>query len=182
MKERMQNSLPYEMIKIDPMLHLRQLDLEDAEDVFAIVDENREYLREWLPWVADTKSAQDTSQFISDMIEKRLTGSEYGYAIIYNGFPVGHISLMHITDSHEPEIGYWIAKNSSGQGITTKAVGALTKFAFRTLNLEKVIIKCDESNLPSNRVAEKNSYAIERTENDTRINNRANVWSKFSNK
>lgn len=179
MTEIMKNGLPYESIQIDSSLHLRQLDLEDAEHVFSTVDANREYLSKWLPWVDSTKSVQDSREFISKTIEKRKAGAEYGYAIVADGLPVGHISLMHLTDGEEPEIGYWVASSASGKGITTKATKALTDFGFNTLNLTKIIIKADPDNLPSNRVAEKLGYKIERIDNaDTRINNPANVWSK----
>lgn len=176
----MKNSLPYERIQIDPLLNLKQLDLGDAEFVFSIVDANREYLSKWLPWVDSTKSVEDSREFISDMIERRKAGSEYGYGIVDHGLPVGHISLMHLSDGKEPEIGYWIASNDSGKGITTKAAGALTEFGFNTLKLTKIIIKADPKNLPSNRVAEKLGYKIERIEDDIRINNPANVWSKIN--
>ena len=31
----------------------------DADELFIIVDENRAYLREWLPWLDDVKSVDD---------------------------------------------------------------------------------------------------------------------------
>lgn len=172
------SSLPYEQIWIDSSLHLKQLDPSDAAHMFSLVNKNRTYLGKWLSWVDETKSIQDMDEFIASMIEKRISGSEYGYGIVVDGVLVGHISLMHISDENEPEIGYWIAKSASGKGITTKAAKVLTDFGFSTLKLAKIIIKADPDNLPNNKVAEKLGYELERIEGDPRIENPANVWSK----
>ena len=36
--------------RISENLELRLLQLEDAQELFALTDANRNYLREWLPW------------------------------------------------------------------------------------------------------------------------------------
>jgi hypothetical protein len=51
MKENLTESLPYEPLTFDDEVSLRQLQLSDAVDVFATVDDNRSYLSQWLPWV-----------------------------------------------------------------------------------------------------------------------------------
>lgn len=34
-----------------------------AEELFALTDRNREFLREWLPWLDETKTTEDSSNF-----------------------------------------------------------------------------------------------------------------------
>ena len=36
----------------------------DAEELFLLVDENRAYLRKWLPWLDHNKTVDDTREFI----------------------------------------------------------------------------------------------------------------------
>ena len=48
--------------KVAPGIEIRLFELKDAEAVFAVVDRNRAYLREWLPWVDFTASAEDLRQ------------------------------------------------------------------------------------------------------------------------
>lgn len=177
MSEEVEVGLPYERIPINQEVSLRQLQPNEADDLFALVDSNRKYLAKWLPWVDQTKSARDSQHFITEILRKRREGSEFGYAIILNDKPAGHISLMHLSDGKDPEIGYWITAEASGRGITSQATEAITEFGFKTLGLPKIVIKAQPSNAASNKIAEKLGYALE----DTSYNeagNPVNVWSK----
>jgi len=176
MSETYDEPIPYGEISIDDHLSLRQLRVDEADNLFKLVDKNRKYLAEWLPWVGSTISPDDSKAFISDTLQKRLDGSEYGYGIIVDGNPVGHISLMHINDNSTPEIGYWISSQMSGRGITTKAAEAITNFGFNTLSLDKIVIKADPENTASNKIAEKLGYSLAEQEYDDRIGT-ANVWA-----
>lgn len=171
---------PYETILVGDALRLRQLRLDEAEYLFSLVDANREYLRKWLPWVDKTLSLQDSKKFIEETIIHRQDRSEYGYAIVLGGSPIGHMSLMHLSSGEEPEIGYWISRDASGKGITTEAADALTRFGFETLKLPKIVIKADQQNIASNKVAEKLGYKVERTEPSKYTNHAANVWTKYT--
>jgi len=176
MTEKYFDELPHSEIKVDEQLTLRQLHLDEAEQLFKLIDKDRDYLKKWLPWVDSTESPKDSEQFISDNIQKSQDGTEYGYGIVVDGELTGHISLMHINDGSDPEIGCWIASSMSGQGISTKAGRALTEFGFNTLGLGKIIIKADPKNIGSNKIAEKLGYKLIRQEHDDRIGN-ANVYS-----
>ena len=46
-----------------------------AEAVFALVDENRDYLREWLPWLDNNRSVDDTRAFIKKSLEQMANNS-----------------------------------------------------------------------------------------------------------
>ena len=51
-------------ITINQDLALRMIAPEDAEKVFALTDASREYLKEWLPWLDNTKELADTKAYI----------------------------------------------------------------------------------------------------------------------
>jgi len=42
----------------------RLLKERHAEELFALMNQNRKYLREWLPWLETNKSLEDTKEFI----------------------------------------------------------------------------------------------------------------------
>jgi ribosomal-protein-serine acetyltransferase len=148
----------YWELAVDDEVSLRQLDVNDADALFQITDGNRDYLSKWLPWVENTTSATDSKLFIETMLLRRLNGEEYGYGIEYDGALVGHISLMHVKDSQDPEIGYWVSSAASGRGVTTKAAARMSQFGCETLGLKKIIIRAKPDNIGSNTVAEKIGY------------------------
>lgn len=164
-------------IKVDDKLRLRQLHLSEAEEIFRLVDEDREYLGKWLPWVEATKSVSDNREFLATVIQDREAGTSYGFGIIYDGTVVGHTSLMLNRGEH-PEIGYWIASKFTGQGITTRAARALTEFGFQELGLKTIIIKADPENHASNRVAEKLGYTLTKTVPDGDDQHMMNIWTR----
>jgi len=89
------------------------------------------------------------------------------------------MSLMHLTDGGQPEIGYWVASEMAGQGIATKAAGALTAFGFEVLGLQRIIIKAQPDNLASNKVAQKLGYTLDETVFDEEANQTTNIWAKI---
>ena len=58
-------------------------------------------------------------------------------------------------------IGYWIDKRFANQGLTTRAVCALTDYAFDELKLHRIEINLRPENEASRKVAEKSGYHYE---------------------
>jgi len=168
-----------EEIQIDDSLTLRALNPDQADELFSVTEASRDYLGQWLPWAYETNEVQDSADFIAKTNQKRRDSSELGYGILLDNKIVGHISLMHLADEKEPEIGYWVSEDFAGRGVTTKAAEALTNFAINVLGLDKIIIKADPKNIGSNRVAEKLGYKLNRQEFHETEGLR-NVWVKSS--
>ncbi len=166
--------LPYLELAVEPGLRLVQVQPNQVDRMFELVDNDKEYLGKWLPWVERTKSVEDSLAYINLMLASRRNGSEYGYGIELDGQMVGHASLMHLIDDKEPEIGYWIASNISRQGITTKVADRLTTFGLDSLGLDHIIIRARPDNIASNRIAEKLGYVF--TGNVPDGENTLNVW------
>ena len=55
---------------IRPDLELRLLEERHAPEVFLRVNEDRAYLRQWLPWVDSTLTGDDTVAFIRAALEQ----------------------------------------------------------------------------------------------------------------
>jgi [ribosomal protein S5]-alanine N-acetyltransferase len=58
-------------------------------------------------------------------------------------------------------IGYWIDQRFANRGFTTRAVKALTDFAFNELQLHRIEINLRPENGASKKVAEKSGYSFE---------------------
>lgn len=54
--------------EVDEHITLRQLNLQDANQLFALIDSNRSYLREWLPWLDTNVSSDDSIAFIEHIL------------------------------------------------------------------------------------------------------------------
>jgi hypothetical protein len=55
---------------ISEEVELRLLNLSHRNELFCLVDTNREHLREWLPWVDANRSLTDTESFIKSAISQ----------------------------------------------------------------------------------------------------------------
>ena len=174
-REHTAELLPHLEISVDEDLKLKQLSLDQAAQLYELVNRDRDYLRKWLPWPDRTRSVSDSEDFIALMLERRRNGEEYGYGIALNGKLIGHTSLMHLNDGKDPEIGYWLASETAGKGVATKITRALTGFGLEQLGLSKIIIRANPGNIGSNKVAEKSGYVLElQTTVDDEL---FNVWS-----
>ncbi len=85
------------------------------------------------------------------------------YAIASDEEAIGGIGLELQQDVHRrsAEIGYWLGEPFWGQGIATKALRALTEFAFANLDLARIYGTVFERNPASARVLEKAGYTYE---------------------
>ncbi len=76
----------------------------------------------------------------------------------------GNISLHRIdTDRHEAAVGYRTAPWARGQGLATTALGAVTRWAFGALAIERIELLHSDGNDVSCRVAVRAGYAVEGT-------------------
>lgn len=161
-------------LRIDDDLILHQPQIDFAEELFALVDTNRTYLEEWLPWVDNTKSPKDSRQFLKSARQFSFGGQQFHTVIIYKDKIVGLVGFNAIHKKHQKgEIGYWIAQDMQGKGIVTKAVTRLIAYGFKHLNLNRILIRVSSENLKSKQVAQRLGFTYEGTlRNDFFQNNR----------
>ena len=142
-------------INCDKDLNLKLLTLQEAPLVRQLVDENRVYLRKWLPWVDSDHDLSDTEKFIDAnlMAWQRKVGLTMG--VWYQEKLVGIISFHRIVLMHRfCTIGYWLAESSQGKGIMTRACKAMIDYAFEKLDLYKVEIRVATENIKSRKIPE----------------------------
>lgn len=142
-----------------------QLRLRTEKDALAflkVTDKNRNYLRQWLPWVDATKTVDDTLKYIHSVILKFETKESIDLGIWYEGQWVGSIGFHYWDKSNRKDtIGYWLAEDFQGKGIMTDAVRALIKYGFKEMNLNRIEILCAVENTKSRRVPERLGFKNE---------------------
>jgi ribosomal-protein-serine acetyltransferase len=148
-------------LRVDDEIELRVLTERDADALFALVDANRDHLREWLPWVDGSRSSDDTRAFIRESREQMAKGALYPLGTWYRGQVAGGMGLRVDVQSRRAEIGYWLAQPLQGRGIVTRAVRALTTAGFEELGLHRIQILCATGNVRSCAVAKRLGYRLE---------------------
>lgn len=145
-------------------IELRLLTQSSAPALFALVDENRAQLRQWLPWVDQVLTPEDSGTYIEASQLKFHACQSMNSAIVYKGEIVGMCGFNNISAvDHSVAIGYWLGKSFQGQGIVTTCVKFLTDYAFDTLNMNSVRIAHAIDNAKSGAVVTRCGFHYEGT-------------------
>jgi ribosomal-protein-serine acetyltransferase len=131
-------------------IELKQFEWGDADAIFAAVERNREYLRQWLPWVDHTHSADDVRQFISRVAAQFEAGLGPNTGIWLDGVLAGSIGCHAIDRAHRScSLGYWIEAGRQGKGTMTRCCLRLLEYLFDEAGLHRVEIRCGAGNTRS---------------------------------
>jgi len=143
-------------------MYLQVLEERHAPEVFAVVDRERNYLREWLPWVDMSTEVEDTLNFIKTSLQQ-FAGNDGFSAGIWSGDEfIGGIGTHRIDWLYRRvEIGYWIAQKYQGRGIVTDACRAVIDHAFDEWKLNRVEIHCATGNAKSCAIPKRLGFQLE---------------------
>jgi len=85
------------------------------------------------------------------------------FAIDIEGQAVGGIGIHPQEDIYRKnaELGYWLAEPFWGQDIISRAIKQILKFAFETYDIDRIFARPFGTNIPSQRVLEKNEFMLE---------------------
>ncbi len=128
---------------------VRPLRLGDGVAVWEAVNESREQIGPWLPWVEKTLVPADCEAAVRRGAARWQTREDLMVSVWEKG--TGRYlggSGLHRIDWAVPafEIGYWLRTSAWGQGYISETVQVLCRFAFETLGANRVEIRCDGRN------------------------------------
>lgn len=128
----------------------------DADEIFALIDRDRDDLGRWMPWAQDTRAVSDTRTAIEKSLAQYAAGTDVALAIVEHGRAVGKIGLHGIGEPEgQAELGYWLSSAARGRGVMTRAARRLVDYGFATLKLRRVWLTYDPRNTASRGVAER---------------------------
>jgi ribosomal-protein-serine acetyltransferase len=149
---------------VNDKIKLKILEPRFAEELYALSDRNRNYLREWLPWVDGTKSSDDTKNFIESSLKQLGENNGFNCAIFYRDQIAGCIGFHNMDwGNKKASIGYWLAEEFQGEGIMTSACKNLISHAFTELKLNRIEIRAGVYNLKSRAIPERLGFTNEGT-------------------
>ena len=150
-------------LEVAPDLELFLLTEAHCSPLFDLIDQNRAYLRAWLPWVDGTQTLADVRRLIRFGLRQHAHSNGLNAGIWYQSRLVGVISFNYIDHvRQQTEIGYWLSEAHQGNGIVTAACQAITDYAFDRLGLQRVEIHCASANLKSRAIPERLGFAVQR--------------------
>ncbi len=145
-----------------PDFRLKLLEKADAQPLYEAIRANREFLREWLPWVDATRSVLDSRAFIDDAMHKYFKGEGVVQGIWSDGALVGCIGINDISGPHrKASLGYWLDRSHQDRGIMTRAAHQVVNYAFHELHLNRLEILCASRNYRSRGVAQRLRFHLE---------------------
>jgi ribosomal-protein-serine acetyltransferase len=143
---------------------LRLLQPSDADELFRLTDNNREYLRSWLPWLDSTTSSANTEAFIQATLQQFADNRGFVAAICYDKTIVGVVGYNQIDwQNRIGHIGYWLAQDYQGKGLMTVSCKALIDYGFGILNLNRLVIACATENERSRAIPARLNFVHEGT-------------------
>lgn len=148
--------------KVDQDISLRLMSELDADELFILIDESRDHLREWLPWLDDTQYVGDSRKFIQDSLLLFNNREGLTTGIFYKGELVGVGGFNEYDWKNKiGYIGYWLGGRYQGKGIMTKFVKAITDYGFNNLGLNRLDIRAGSHNVKSRAIPERLGYSLE---------------------
>lgn len=149
-------------ITVDKNIQLYKLRLKSAPEIYECIDHSRDFLKEWLPWVENTRSVKDTENFIRSVRVRKSPMAELVFEIRMNKKVAGLIGLKDIDlVNNKAEIGYWLTREATGKGIMIRSCKALIDHAFGELELNKIWIRCAVENLRSCNIPKQLGFTFE---------------------
>ncbi len=149
-------------IEIDADIRIAQVQLDEAEMFFTLVDSNRAHLRRCLSWIDETRLVADVANHIETCLREAAAGTALYCGIYERDVPVGVCSYNHIDQRNRTaRIGYWLAAGAQGRGIMSRSVSAFVDYGFTQRSLHRQVIACAEGNRASAAVAERCGFRLE---------------------
>jgi ribosomal-protein-serine acetyltransferase len=135
---------------------MRLLEYADADELYALIDANRDYLARWMPFVSQTYSTADSLAFIRSA-QRQLAENRGMQLAIVSGDALIGVAGFHRIDwgSRSTSIGYWLAEDRQGTGTMTLAAAAMVDHAFGVWGLERVEIRAGVENSRSRAIPER---------------------------
>lgn len=147
---------------INNILTVRLLREFDCDEIFKLIDSNREFLKMWLPWVDITKTREDFLNFIKKSIVDYKNKASIQYTLIYNKRIVGLLGINDINMRNKSvSIGYWIGEDYQGRGIVSNVCQFLIENLFQDNNIHRIEIRVDKNNIKSKAIPEKLEFILE---------------------
>ncbi|MFH1010515.1 MAG: GNAT family protein [bacterium] len=131
---------------VDKELVLRQFSLQDTDQIFSLIDRNREHLSHFGDTTAEKYPNLET---VYASIDSPPNPSRLRLGIWASGTLVGSINLTPNNHVHSAEIGYYLGQEFQGKRYMTRTIKRLVRYGFEDLGLHEIWARVSVGNLAS---------------------------------
>lgn len=142
-------------IAVDHQIEVRVLEEHHAGELYALIDRNREHIRQWLPWPDFTRSVDDSKEFIRRSMVRFGHQEELACGIWYRSRLTGGTGAHFDRANRTAAVGYWIDKELEGQGVVWRTTKAMVRYLFAHWAIQRVEIRCASGNHRSRKIPER---------------------------
>ncbi|WP_226665067.1 GNAT family N-acetyltransferase [Microbulbifer aggregans] len=147
-----------------PEIVLEHLEHGHAQELYEIIEDNREYLVGWIQCVESINSAEDIRLFIEAELFRYTQLKPPYFTIKCDEEICGLIAFRSLDKNNKiGTISYWLSKAFTGKGIASQAVKKLITIGFEEFSLNKIQISCASNNLKSRAIPERLGFTYEAT-------------------
>ncbi|MBP6623894.1 MAG: GNAT family N-acetyltransferase [Chitinophagaceae bacterium] len=144
---------------------LKPLNEDDAQTFFDLIENNRPRLEAFFSGtVAKTKTFDDTSNYLKEIIEKQIQKTYLAFFVIDSESQkiIGFMDAKNIDwNLPKAELGCFIDKNFANQGIAAEPFSAFIHHLFSTYHFTKLFLRTHESNEAAKALAIKTGFIQE---------------------
>lgn len=152
--------LPFQNLESERLL-LRQMTIDDADEVFAI--RGNPELMKFIPRPILTKK-EEAIALINTINQKIIEGEAINWAITLkpSNKLIGYLGHYRIQwENYRSEIGYMLLPEAQGKGISTEAIQLIVEYGFEKMKMHSLEAVIDPENYASARVLQKNDFVKE---------------------
>ncbi|MDX6592713.1 MAG: [ribosomal protein S5]-alanine N-acetyltransferase [Gaiellales bacterium] len=142
-------------------VELRPVRVADAESLARIYSANRTFLAPYDPIRPDGFFTVDGQRReLEQVVQQSAADLRHRFVILADARPVGVLSVSNVVRGvfQSANLGYWVVREMNGQGVGTRAVGAVCRWAFGPGGLHRLEAGTMVDNVASQRVLEKNGF------------------------
>ena len=147
--------------QLTPRISLRSAQPEDAVGLFALIEVDRDYLNEWIPWVGAIRSADEMESIIEDR-DKGKDGKGPAFCMLYEGKVAGWVSFLSVAEQPNViELECWVGAAYQGKWVAAICGRRLIAYAFEVLDRDRVVACSAVGNMPSARLLQRLGFTQE---------------------
>lgn len=137
-------------------IHVRVMQLRDAEAFLEAVHESVNEVGKWLPWCVPGYTMQMAESWIAHCRHSFLNHTMYEFGVFQSGEFAGGVGINQVDPlGRSANLGYWVRSSKHGTGIMTQVARRVAEWSLTEAEMMRLTVIAATENVASRRVAEK---------------------------